>query len=187
MWACLLSVHAVCLSNYKVKYWLLIGCIHLMHNFIVDCACWWTGLDACSVSMCGNLSWQFLERVLSIISIFNLLLLKMVMFLRMILRYHSVPDWYVNNKMMPFFSHKSCFLVCPQEIKWLVKIFTLSFHTNLISNMFSIPKFLHSYIYWLGFTGISTHLRLTLLMFHNAQCIVWHHNVFQWHLESGKF
>ena len=38
MWACSLSVHAVRLSNYKVKYWLLIGGIHLMRNIVVDYA-----------------------------------------------------------------------------------------------------------------------------------------------------
>ena len=30
--------HVVHLSNYKVKYWLLIGGIRLMRNFMDDCA-----------------------------------------------------------------------------------------------------------------------------------------------------
>ena len=32
----------------------------------------------------------------------------------------------------------------PLEARAVVKIFTLSFRPNLISNMFSMPKFLHS-------------------------------------------
>ena len=59
VFACLLSIHAVCLSNYKVKCWLFIGVICLMHNFMVDCAKWWTRLDACSISIDGKVSLLF--------------------------------------------------------------------------------------------------------------------------------
>ena len=54
MWACSISVHAVRLSNCKMKYELLIGGIHLMHSVMVDCAKqqWW--LDTHSISFYCN-------------------------------------------------------------------------------------------------------------------------------------
>ena len=61
MWACSLSDHAVHLSNHKLKYWLLIGGIYLVHNFVAACANRQTGLDACSVSIYGNVPLQFLK------------------------------------------------------------------------------------------------------------------------------
>ena len=77
IWACLISVYAVCLSNYKMKHELLIGGIHLMHNFVVNCAKQRTGLDTHSISIYGNVLLPFLECVLMIVSIFYLLLQKM--------------------------------------------------------------------------------------------------------------
>ena len=50
-----------------------------MLNLVVACATRQTGCDACSVSIYGNASLSFLERVLSIITIFYLLLLKIIM------------------------------------------------------------------------------------------------------------
>ena len=35
IWACSFQVHAVCYTSYRLKHWLLIGGIHLMHNFVV--------------------------------------------------------------------------------------------------------------------------------------------------------
>ena len=70
MWACSLQVHAVCFTSYRLKYWLLIGGIHLMCNFVVACTTRRTGLHARSVSIYGNALLSFLERVLLIITIF---------------------------------------------------------------------------------------------------------------------
>ena len=70
MWACSISDHAVHLSNHKLKYWLLVGSISLVHNFVAACANRRTGLDACSVSIYGNVSLQFLKQFLSIFPIF---------------------------------------------------------------------------------------------------------------------
>ena len=70
MWACSSSVCAVHLTNYKVKYGLLIGGIRLMCNFMVDCAKRQTGLDTHSISLYGNVPLPFLEWVLMIVSIF---------------------------------------------------------------------------------------------------------------------
>ena len=75
MWACSISVHAVHLTSLKMKYELLIGGIHLMHNFVVNCAKEQAGLDTRSISIYGNIS-PFLECVLMIVSIFYLPLLK---------------------------------------------------------------------------------------------------------------
>ena len=55
-WACSISVHAVSLSNYKMKYELLIGGMRLMHNVVVNCAKQHTGLE---VSIYGNVSYHF--------------------------------------------------------------------------------------------------------------------------------
>ena len=67
MWAHLLSIHAIHLSNYIMKYWLLIGAIRLMHNFAVDCARQWTGLDAHFIFIYGNVLLHFLEWARSIV------------------------------------------------------------------------------------------------------------------------
>ena len=97
MWVCSISAHAIHLSNYEMKYELLIGGVHLMHNFVVNCAKWQTGSATHCVSIYGNILSPFLECCLVIISIFNLLLLKMVMLLKMILTYNSVPHWSWGN------------------------------------------------------------------------------------------
>ena len=91
--ACSLSDHAVRLSNHKLKYWLLIGSISSVHNFVAACANRRTGQDTCSISIYGKVSLQFLKQVLSIFPIFYLSLLKIITFLKIILRYHSEPDW----------------------------------------------------------------------------------------------
>ena len=52
--------------------------------------------DTCSVSIYGKVSLQFLKQVLSIFPIFYLSLLKIITFLKIILRYHSEPDWYLK-------------------------------------------------------------------------------------------
>ena len=93
MWPCLLQVHAVCFASYGQKYWLLMGGIRLMCSFVVPCRTRGTGWGARSISIHGHASWSFLERVLSIITIY-LLLLKIITLLKMILRYHSVPARY---------------------------------------------------------------------------------------------
>ena len=93
MWACSLQVHAVRFTIYRLKYWLLIGGIRLMRNFVVACATRQTGWDARSISIYGNASLSFLERVLSIVTIFISSLPKIITLLKMIPRYHSVPDW----------------------------------------------------------------------------------------------
>ena len=77
MWACAISVHAVHLSNYKMKYELLLGGIHLMRNFVVNCVKQRTGLDTRSISIYGNVSLPFLERVPVIVSIFLFSILVM--------------------------------------------------------------------------------------------------------------
>ena len=69
MWACLISVHSVFLSNYKLKYELLIGGIRLMHSFVVNYTKQQTGLDACRISIYCNIL-PFLVSVLMIISFF---------------------------------------------------------------------------------------------------------------------
>ena len=43
MWACSLQVHTVRFTIYRLKYWLLIGGIRLMRNFVVACATRQTG------------------------------------------------------------------------------------------------------------------------------------------------
>ena len=54
-WNCS-KVHAVPFKSYRLKYWLLIGDMHLMHNFLVACTNRRTGWDARSVSIYGNAS-----------------------------------------------------------------------------------------------------------------------------------
>ena len=96
MWACLISDYGVHLSNHKMKYELLIVGIRLMHNFVVSCAKQRIWLDACSIAIYGKVSFPFWEHVLMIFSFFFICyLLRLVMFLKMILIYHSVPNWYV--------------------------------------------------------------------------------------------
>ena len=91
-WACSISVHAIHLSNYNMKYELSIGGICLMGNVMVNCTKQRTGLDTRSIAIYGNVSLPFLKHVLVIVSIILSSITKMVMFLKIILRYHSVPD-----------------------------------------------------------------------------------------------
>ena len=74
MWTCSLSVHAVCLSNYSeilaVDWW------HLLDAQFHGWLCKLTNrISAHRISIYGNVSLLFLERILSIISIFYLALL----------------------------------------------------------------------------------------------------------------
>ena len=109
MWACLLQVHAVCFPSYILKCWLLIGGICLMHNFVVGCTNRQTGWDAHGVSIYDNAWLSFLEWVLSIVTIFYLLLLKIITILKRILRYHSVPNWFGSRA-----SGEVCIRLCRQ-------------------------------------------------------------------------
>ena len=92
MWAFSLQVHAVHFASYRLKYWLLIGGIHLMCNFIVACANRQTGWDTYSVSIYGNALLSFLEWTLLTVTSYLLLL-------KMIIRYHSVQDWNLASKL----------------------------------------------------------------------------------------
>ena len=85
MWVCSISVHAVHLPSYKMKYELLIGGIHLMHNVMVNCTKQRTVLDTRIVSIYVNVSLPFLGHVLLIVSILSSVN-KMVTFHKMILR-----------------------------------------------------------------------------------------------------
>ena len=59
-----------------------------------------------------------------------------------------------------------------EGIMAMMQFVTPSFHPNWMSNIFFMPKFLHSYTNWLGFTRIISLSRLMHLTLHNAQCNV---------------